>query len=146
MLHNEGAITQMLRIHNYTSRKCYVTSVVYPIVSILSMPCPTPAPAYCEKELIDLLVRHLEIRLRESLAEGCRITSDETHLLIDMQIDYPWRQVLQAIDGCSSSAEQLRIWNLFESFVPDRRFEFNGEYVAIYEWTPEPSVRFTPES
>jgi len=77
--------------------------------------------------------RCLEIRLRESFAEGCRITSNTTHLLIDMQVDYPWRQVLQTTDGCTSAEEQLRIRNLFESFVSDRKIEFKGEYVAIYD-------------
>jgi hypothetical protein len=90
--------------------------------------------------------RYLEIRLRESLAEGCLITSSETRLLIDMQIDYPWSQVLQTIDSCTSSVERLRIWNLFESRVWNRTIEFNGEYVAIYEWPPKPAVELTLES
>ena len=84
--------------------------------------------------------RYLEIRLREQLPEGFKVTESATHLLVDMQVDHPWSQVLMALESCASLDEQERLRMLFESYTATHTIEFNGEYVAIYEW-PRKSVR-----
>ena len=90
--------------------------------------------------------RYLEIRLHERLSEGHRITESPTQLLVEMQVDHPWSQVLKVLDGCTSPIEKLRIRLLFESFETDRKVEFNGEYVTICEWPPDSGDQVTPES
>jgi hypothetical protein len=90
--------------------------------------------------------RYLEIRLHEHLSDGFRIVESPTQLLLNMQVDHPWSQVLDALDPCISAIEKMRIRLLFESFVTDRNIEFNGEYVVIYEWPPHSSEQLTPES
>jgi hypothetical protein len=84
--------------------------------------------------------RHIEIRLYESLSEGCRVLSTPSHLLVSLQLDYPWSTVLGHIDLQASQTEKVRLRLLFETFIRERKFDFTGEYVAISEWPPHAST------
>ena len=78
--------------------------------------------------------RYIEIRLREQLAEGCRIFATPSQLVIDMQLDHPWPQVLENLNELASTTERERLRFLFESFTDRHNIEFKGDYVSICEW------------
>jgi hypothetical protein len=92
--------------------------------------------------------RHIEIRIYESLSEGCRALSTPSHLVVNLQLDHPWSAVLEDIDAQASQSEKERLQMLFETFVRERKFEFLGDYVAISEWPPRAttSTDTTPKS
>ena len=81
--------------------------------------------------------RDIEIRLYESLPNGCSVSSSPQHLTLSIQIDQPWSHVihvLQKIKDQVSETELFRIRLLFESFVRERKFTITEDYVSIH-WT-----------
>lgn len=88
--------------------------------------------------------RDIEIRLYESLSDGCSVSSSPQRFLLGIQVDQPWSQVihvLQKIKDQVSETELFRIRLLFESFVREREFTITEDYVSIH-W---PSDRTTNE-
>lgn len=84
--------------------------------------------------------RDLEIRLYESLPDGCSVSSSPSQFRLSIQIDQPWSHVidvLQKIKSQVSETELFRIRLLFESFVREREFTVAEEYVSIRWPSPE---------
>jgi hypothetical protein len=92
--------------------------------------------------------RDLEIRLYESLPDGCSVSSSLSHFRLSIQVDQPWSHVidvLQKIKGQVSETELFRIRLLFESFVREREFTVTEEYVSIH-WSAQAKTSDTTAS
>lgn len=79
--------------------------------------------------------RDIEIRLYESLPDGCSVSSSPQRFLLSIQVDQPWSHVihvLQKIKEQLSETELFRIRLLFESFVREREFTITEDYVSVH--------------
>jgi tRNA (Thr-GGU) A37 N-methylase len=77
------------------------------------------------------LSRGIEIRLFDSLPDGCTILSTPSHLVVSFSIDQPWSEVLQLLKKQASETEVFALRLMFESYVRERKFSIFEDHITI---------------